>query len=538
MLSYILKQLHYLKLLNQNLSEQLNILQTLNQSLDTHSDSTRVLSSDLEQNLTVLQNILGTSNDIIVRKFNLCDKQKTPVALIYIEGMVNKAIINEHIVKPLMYDSRLLSSAEANTVETVSNTMLATGNVTKTGSISKLVESCLAGDTVVLIHGFQDALTIDARQWESRGVQEPHTEAVVRGPREGFTETLRINTALLRRKIHNPNFTLEMMKLGQRTKTDVCIAYVKGLAEPRLVREVRRRLRRIRIDAILESGYIEQFVEDAPLSPFATIANSEKPDVVAAKLLEGRVAILVDGTPIVLTVPMLFLEGFQSSEDYYSRLYYTNIVRILRFVSFFITTLGPALYVALTSFHQEALPTTLLVTLLVAKEGIPFPTVAEALLMGAIYEILREAGVRLPRPIGSAISIVGALVLGEAAVSAGLVGAPMVIVVAITAISSFVIPAQGDVTTTLRLVFTVAASLMGIYGISIIFLGVLIHLCCLRSFGTPYFSPFAPLSIQELKDSFLRAPLWLMRTRPQTITRQDLNRQAFRLKPNPPSETE
>ena len=236
------------------------------------------------------------------------------------------------------------------------------------------------------------------------------------------------------------------MKIGRRTKTDVCILYLKDVANPRLIEEIRRRLNRIDIDSIMESGYIEQFIEDAPYSIFYTIANSEKPDVVAAKLLEGRAAILVDGTPFVLTVPMVLIESFQSAEDCYSRPYFASLIRMMRFLAFGIGTLAPAVYVALTTFHQELIPTPLLFTLASSREGIPFPAVLEALVMLVAFEILREAGVRLPRPVGSAISIVGALVIGEAAVSAGLIGAPMVIVVSLTAVSSFVVPAQTDST--------------------------------------------------------------------------------------------
>jgi len=260
-------------------------------------------------------------------------------------------------------------------------------------------------------------------------VEEPDTEAVVRGPREGFTENLKTNTALLRRKIKNPNLRFELIKLGNQTNTNVCITYIKGICNEKFVTEARKRLKHIKTDSILESGYIEAFIEDAPYSPFATVANSEKPDVTAAKILEGRLAVLVDGTPIALTVPYLFMEGFQSSEDYYSRPYYVTLVRWIRFLAFFITVYLPSLYVAATTFHQELIPTPLLVTMIAAKEGTPFPAFVEALLMGLIFEILREAGVRMPRPIGQAVSIVGALVIGEASVSAGLIGAPMVIIV-------------------------------------------------------------------------------------------------------------
>ncbi|MFZ5753254.1 MAG: spore germination protein [Bacillota bacterium] len=532
MFRHIFKKLHFWQMFNANYHEQDGTSSKLSQAN---------ISRDLKQNLKVLRNILGTSSDVIIREFSFGYEEKINAALIFLDGMTDKAIINESIIKPLMYDSHLFSPQELSVtinIEIIRTTMLSVGEVKKVISLDEAVNDCLYGDTILLIDGFHEALVISTKGWESRSVEEPKTEAVVRGPREGFTETLRSNTTLLRRKIRNPNFIIETLQLGEKTKTNVCIAYLKGVVNPRLVEEVKGRLKRIKTDAILESGYIEQFIEDAPFSPFPTVANSEKPDVIAAKLLEGRVAILVDGTPMVLTVPMVFIESFQTAEDYYSRPYYASIVRMLRFLAFFITITAPAVYVALTTFHQELIPTPLLITMAAAREGTPFPAVAEALIMGTVFEILREAGVRLPRPVGSAISIVGALVIGEAAVSAGLIGAPMVIVIALTAIASFVVPSQSDVAALLRLIFTVLAGFLGAFGIMIGLMGVLIHLCALRSFGTPYFSPLAPLSLGDVKDVFFRVPMWAMLTRPRTIGWHDYQRQEWGLMPHPPKKDE
>lgn len=522
--------------------EKINFWQALNQTIKKQGDNSQDLSlsnlsDNIQQNLKVLQTILGTSSDIVVREFNFGYEGKIEAAIIYLTGMTSSAIVNDSIIKPLMYDTRLFNSKEilvSNNIELIQKTMLSVGGVKRVSAIEPLIDGCLYGDTVLLVNGSEEALIISTIGWESRSVEEPQTEVVVRGPREGFTETLGTNTALLRRKIRNPNFTFETMKIGQKTKTDVRIAYLKELANPQLVEEVKRRLKRINTDAILESGYIEQFIEDAPFSPFQTVGNSEKPDVVAAKLLEGRVAILVDGTPMALTVPLVFIESFQSAEDYYSRPYYASIVRSLRYLAFLITLLAPAIYVALSSFNQEMVPTRLLFTMAAAKEGTPFPAVAEVLGMGVIFEILREAGVRLPRPVGSAITFVGALVIGESAVAAGLIGAPVVIVVAITAISSFVVPAQTDVEAILRLLLTIFAGFLGAFGMMIVLFGVLIHLSSLRSFGIPYLSPLAPLSLDGLKDTFIRVPLWAMFTRPRILSGHDPQRQEFRLMPEPP----
>ena len=495
----------------------------------------------LDQKLDILSGAVKSSGDIIIRRFTFAYKKQTRAAIVFIDGMTDKALLCETVLKPLMHDrffDQARAASKAGAVSYIREELLYAGDVTETGTVQKAVGGLLSGDTLLLVDGVREVLLIGLRHWEKRGIEESKTESSVRGPREGFTETLQVNTALLRRKIKNADFRLETMQIGARTKTDVCVAYIDGLADPKLIEEIRRRLARINTDAILESGYIEELIEDAPMSIFSTIANSEKPDKVAAKLLEGRAAILVDGTPFVLTVPMLFVESFQAAEDYYSRPLFASVVRATRYLAFFISVFAPALYVALSTFHQELIPTPLLLTMAAAHEGIPFPSVLEAGLMVVAFEILREAGVRLPRPVGQAISIVGALVIGESAVSAGLIGAPMVIVVAVTAVSSFIVTPQIDAGAVMRYFFLILAGVMGGYGIASGALAILVHLASLRSFGTPYLSPLAPFNAGDMKDSFIRAPIWKMSKRPKDIAGQDEVRQGTPSKPAPPREKE
>ena len=350
---------------------------------------------------------------------------------------------------------------------------------------------------------------------------------MVRGPREGFTENLRTNTAMLRRKIRNSSLKIHSLEIGRRTRTRVDILYLEGITNPTLVEEIKRRLEKIDTDELLTAGYLEQYIEDAPFSAFQTIWSSEKPDAIAGKLLEGRAAIAVDGTPFVMSVPMLFVENFQTSEDYTIRSYYATVLRILRMAAFFISMFAPALYVALTTYHQELIPTALLFTMAAASEGVPFPAAVEAGIMMFTFEVLKEAGIRMPRPIGQAVSIVGALVMGQSAVQAGLVGAPVVIVIAITAVSGFVIPFASDATSLLRWVMLLLAATMGIFGITLGAIATLIHLTALKSFGANYLAPFAPFQAADQKDAAVRAPLWLMRTRPQALNPQDLKRQGY-----------
>ncbi|OAA92884.1 spore germination protein [Clostridium coskatii] len=527
MFNYIYKKFKFMQLKNTNVSGE-NSKGKIPQPK---------LSTSLEDNLNVLKNILGSSSDIIYRKFSFGSKLQINAAIIFLEGMTEKATINELIIKPFMYDSKLCnleSELELDSISVIKNCMLSVGNVKQVALVNQIIDRCLSGDTIFLVDGCKEALIIHSKGWETRGVEEPKTEAVVRGPREGFCETMATNMTLLRRKIKNPNLTFETMEIGTQTMTSVCIVYLKGVVNPKLIKEIKQRLNRINTDAILESGYIEQFIEDAPYSIFPTVGNSEKPDTSAAKILEGRAAILVDGTPFVLTMPMLFVEGFQSAEDYYSRTYFASFLRILRYTSFFISILAPATYVMLSTFHQELIPTTLLFTMAAGREGVPFPAVMEAGLMVITFEILREAGVRLPRPVGQAVSIVGALVIGEAAVTAGLVSGLMVIVVALTAVSSFVVPVYTDVAAILRMIFLILAGMLGIFGVGIGILILLVHIASLRSFGTPYLAPLAPLNKEDLKDSFIRTHLWNMSTRPKTIGWHNLKRQKPGSKPEPP----
>ena len=297
--------------------------------------------------------------------------------------------------------------------------------------------------------------------------------------------------------------------------------------------EVWQRLKKIDIDSVLESGYLEEFIQDAPFSIFPTVGNTETPDKFAAKILEGRVGILVDGTPFALTVPFLFIESFQVAEDYYSRSFFTSLIRLIRFLALHLTIVLPALYVAVITFHPNIVPETLLLTIARIREGIPFPAFIEALVMGIFYEMFREGSVRMPRIVGQAVSIVGALILGEAAVNAGIISPIMVIITGLTAVTGFLLPPQTDSITLLRIPLLVIASFFGLFGIIWSYIIVVIHLASLRSFGAPYFSPIMPLTFADLKDSFVRVPWWMMKTRPRSIDWQGSVREGENLQPNP-----
>lgn len=499
------------------------------------------ISKDIKQNLNNIKEYFENASDIIIREIELGIDQQVKAFLVMVDGLVDKTALNESLMKSIMLNARVSEPNKGinkkNIYHFVKDCALSIASVNETNTFEETVDSILSGDVAIFIDGSNSVIIASIRGWESRGVEEPITETVVRGPREGFVETLRVNTSLLRRKIKNHNLKFEMITIGKQTKTNVCIVYVKGIVDDKTLQEVKRRLKSIEIDSILESGYVESYIEDAPFSIFPTVGNTEKPDIVCAKILEGRVAILIDGTPFVLTVPYLFVEGFQNSEDYYSRPFYASILRLLRWGSFFLAISLPAIYIAVTSYHQELLPPTLLSTIAAAQEGTPFPTFIEAFIMLTIFEILREAGLRLPKVVGQAVSIVGALVIGEAAVSAGLIGAPMVIVVSLTAITSFVITPLYDAMSILRIFFTFLAAIAGQYGIMLGLAGMLTHICSLNSYGIPYSLSFAPSNKSDMKDVFIRVPWWAMIKRPSFIGMNNPTRQKANQKPRPSKET-
>ncbi len=475
----------------------------------------------LEDNRSTLKSIFKNSVDIQFRDLQLKDKKNTHAFICYTEGIVREEFIHDNVLEPLLGIDLLEEKINDHSlVSYMDSNIIKASSVDKTSNLDHVIENILRGQTAIFIDGFDSALLISTESYESRGVEEPDTESTVRGSREGFNEVITTNTSLIRRKINNPHLIFEEFIIGGNTKTPVRIGYIDGIAKQETVDELRKRLESIETDVVLESGYLEQYIEDHPNSIFQTIGNSEKPDKVAAKLLEGRVAILCDGTPFVLTVPYLFIESMQVPEDYYTKFQFTSLIRFFRMIALFLTVATPAVFVAAATFHHEMVPALLLTTMAAAEERVPFPILLEALIMTVIFELLREAGVRMPRPIGSAVSIVGALVIGEAAVQAGLVGAPMVIVVALTAITGFVVTAINSAVILVRFFLMLLAGTFGFYGLLLGTLFIVAHLSSLRSFGIPYLTPFAPVVLKEWRDTFVRLPLKNLQSKPRSVLRK------------------
>jgi spore germination protein KA len=402
--------------------------------------------------------------------------------------------------------------------------------------VKQLIDHILSGNTLLVVEDLEEVTFFSTSSGKGRSIVEPVTEQVVRGPREGFIEDIQTNLLMLRRRVRTADLKVEFRTLGTKTQTQVGMLFIQDVADDGVVDEVRTRLDRIKIDSILESHYIESFIQDAPFSPFPTVFSTERVDRAAAALLEGRVVILVDGTPFVLTVPALFVEFLHSNEDYYDSAIAATLIRWLRAIGLFLALILPAAYVAITTIHQDLLQTSLLLRVAGYREDLPYPVLVEALGMQIIFEIVREAGLRMPKAIGNAVTIVGTLVIGQAAVQAGLVGSLMVIVIAVTALTQFVLPnyAFMQIIRYLSFPLLVLAGMFGFMGIHVGLLAILAHLTSLRSFGVPYLSPLSPAHRKGWKDVFYRAPFWSIRTRVPDVTGSNRQRAPETVPPHPP----
>ncbi|MDR6226206.1 spore germination protein [Desmospora profundinema] len=463
-----------------------------------------------------IKNEIKQSYDLVIRPFQ-GGKPETTCVLVYIDGMTEMERVNLHILSPLQ--SYPFALTDDNLTDVVSN-----GELEPLRSRDDLITSLLSGQSILLLDE-RGVWTLDTRGWDSRQIEEPATEAVVRGPREGFVENVQINTTLIRRKIRDPHLSFVLFQKGKRTRKDIILAYITDVANPDVVTDITERLEQVDMD-VLEDGTLEQLLAEPKLIPFPLMQNTERPDRVASALLEGQVVILVDGSPSALLAPVTLPMFFQSPEDYYGHWIPGTLIRILRYIAAFVTLFLPGLYIALTSYHQGLIPTQLAISIAETRTGVPFPAFLEALLMEVTIEILREAGVRLPRPVGQAVGIVGGLVIGEAAVTAGIVSPIMVIVVAFTAVSSFSLPhfGMGIALRYLRFIVMIFAASLGLYGVLLFFIFLVGYLMRLNSFGVDYMNPFVSFRLSDWKDIVLRVSWRLMKTRPLLLHPKDPDR--------------
>ncbi|NLY55969.1 MAG: spore germination protein [Firmicutes bacterium] len=503
------------------------------------------LSTSLEENITAITGVMGVDNvDVIVRKFIIGTKpEPTPAAIIYIDGLANTTVQQFSIIQPLLYLGNLRKDEAEITPENLANyiryCLISTPNSSEATTRQDVINKIITGDTAILVEGLTQAIVIDTKSWEHRGVSDPKTESSVRGPHEAFTETIRVNTALIRRRIRSPHLRIDMMRIGRRSHTDVAVIWIDGITNPNYVHEVKKRLNAVDVDILPYEGMLEEYIEDNPFSPFPQVQITERPDRVAAAISEGRVAILIDGNPMAQIVPTTFSTYFQTGEDYTERWMYASLLRILRLFSLINSSLLPALYIAITNYHQEMLPTPLALAFAAARENVPLPAFIEALIMVLALELVREAGLRLPSPVGSTVGIVGALLLGEAAVSANLASPIMVIVVALSGLSSFILPqySQGLVLRFLVYPFILLSAGWGLFGMTAGIMVVIIHLSNLTSLGVPYLEPLWRPT-QAFRDTFLRVPMWLMQKRPGFLRPRDQLRQRLKIRTWEPAQLE
>ena len=452
-----------------------------------------------------LQSQFDDSADLSVRVFTLRSALKIQAAVITMEGLVDKEQLSQSVLNPLLtFDYGARDSAAVSA--TAYSSVMASSDVIKLSSADEIVTYITSGFAVLMIDGAEELYAVGVQGYSFRGVSEPESEVVQRGSREGFTEPLRVNMSMIRRRMKTPDLKFEQMTVGTDSKTQLMICYLQSQVSLDLLNKLKNRLTGCNLETVLASGYLSDYLEDnGSGSLFSGVGISERPDTVCGKLTEGRIAIIVDGTPAVMIVPHLFVEEFQSVDDYSNRTYYAAFIRLMKYLSFFVSVFLPGLYVALAQFHPEYFPTWLLINTSESLAQTPFPVTAEVLAITVVYEIMKEAGLRIPKSLGHAVSIVGALVIGDSAVNAGIISASTLMVVATAAICGYVTSPLYPPIMMLRLLFIVVGGFTGLWGITLATAVVLIGMCAKTSLGVPYLSSLSPFSLRRMRDVFIRA---------------------------------
>ncbi len=465
----------------------------------------QTISSDLKQNLQVMQRLFSTDKTILQRAVVPARQGSRPIAchLFCVDGMVNAALINENIIRPIVQHEPNAQMGE-DIVTYLQEQVVQINELKQSNNFDDIIYALLYGDTILFCDGCSQALILGTKGFVRRGISEPGSETVLKGPREGLSESILMNLSMIRRKIRTSELKIEYFRVGEETRTTCCFCYIGDIVDHRVLEKLKKRVKTIKIDGVFDANYIVELIRDYRFSPFRTVGSTERPDVVSAKLLEGRVAILVDGSPVAITMPHIFLEHFQSSEDYYVSHPFAALNRLLRIAGFALSVSLLPIYVALITFHQELLPISLLLSISKARQGVLLPTMLEALVLLLIFEILREAGSRVPSSVAQTLSIVGGLVLGQSAVEARIVSVPMLIVVAFCGITGLMAAKLRAGVVLLRVLFLLAAGMLGLHGFALGVLCLLAHLARQQSFGVPTLSNLPLGGMGSGEDSFLR----------------------------------
>lgn len=464
--------------------------------------------------------LFAGDDTFVTRPFKCGDHQ---CCLACIDGMVNNEVINMQIILPLTTKSPPKGTDIKQWIEEYGVSINEMKHLTQ---IDLMLDAILSGDSILFVQGMDGAFGLNTKGFATRAILEPDMEKVSRGSHDGFTENIVTNLSMIRRRLKTPDMKINFRLLGKRTNTKVCLCYLDSLVDKKVLDDLNRRLDKINIDGMLASNYIEELISDSRMSIFSTINYTERPDTAVGKMLEGRIAIVVDNMPVVLIVPFLFIEYFHTSTDYFENFYAGSIGRFLRILGFLLTIMVPSLYLALVTLHQEMIPSGLLAAINAARQQVPLPTIVEVIVLLVTFDLLRESSAHLPTNLGQSLSIVGGLVIGQAAVQARLVSAPVVIIVALTGITGLIIPKFNMPAIVLRIVFLFLANFFGLYGVAFGLTGLLLHLLGKQSFGVPYMQGIMPKSLQQAKDTYIRAPWWTMILRPTKISMQDAVRQS------------
>lgn len=465
--------------------------------------------SQLSKNVAYIKNSCNQNKDLVVREV-FCGQKK--VAVFYLNEQAGEDKVEKFVLEALQKYGKTPQN-----ITDIQTKVVALGDAKIQQGLDECVQSLLKGFTIILVDGDVNAIVCSTVSPSHRGVEEPPTSAVIYGPREGFVESIKINLGLIRKRLPTTSLKITEMDIGKYTKSKVMVCYLKDIANKKVVKKIIQRLNKINIDGILDSHYLVSFLEERKGSIFKQIGKTEKPDIAVAKMLEGRVVILVDNSPIVLTLPFVVLEDLQNSDDYYQRSFRVGIKRFLRVISVIMSILLPGTYVSIQLYHYRIIPLKFLVSIINSTQGIPFTPFLEMLFVILLFEILFEASLRMPRYIGMALSVVGALVLGDTAVKAGLISSPTVMIIALTGISFYTIPEQTSQISVLRILFTIIGGGIGLFGIIGAGAMLVTYLVEFNAYGSPYLAPYAPYIKSDLKDGIFKKETISINTRPKSI---------------------
>ena len=479
------------------------------------------LFKSLEENLSHIRETLGNANDLLIREFQLKGAGNRKGAALGIDGIIDTNQAEAFVVKIMMIDLSIIQDDEESIkshhiFQTLFESRISMMDAKTAGTFEELYTNLINGHIIVLIDGVSQLMMFDCKGWQMRSISEPQTEVSIRGPKDAFVETIRVNTAQIRRRVKDPRLRFDAHVVGEISQTDVLVTYIDGIVNPEFVKTANERIENLKIDGIVDASQLMEYIEDHHLTIFPRLVESERPDKISAALMQGAVAILVDGSPFAILGPIHFATMFQSVDDYYSRPAIATFQRLIRYFSFLLVVLLPGIYIAISTFHQEMIPTVLLITIINQRSSNPFPTFIETLIILGLFEIIREASVRKPQAIGDSMTIVGSLIIGQTIVQAGLVSYMVIIIGAVTAIASFILSNSrlNNATRILSFIFMIIGAAFGLYGITIGFLFVILHLCSLTSFNQPFMAPLAPFNLHDQEDQFIRFPLSWMKYRP------------------------